>query len=235
MRGGGTSQAGQAIGAGLVVDTSKLLQPHSRRERRRALGASSNRAWSSTSSNAQLRPHGLRFAPDISTASRATIGGMIANNSCGASIGALRQDDRPRPRAGRRAERRHVRPSRRAIGAGARRAPAPAAASKPPAIGSCGNSGAPVATRSSGGYPKVMRRVGGYNLDEFDGSVEAVQPRARSSSAQRARSRLVTAAKLSLGSAAAGQGGPGDRVRRSARRSGRHTARSCDIGRRPSR
>ena len=34
--------------------------------------------------NAQLRPHALRFAPDISTASRATIGGMIANNSSGA-------------------------------------------------------------------------------------------------------------------------------------------------------
>ena len=34
--------------------------------------------------NAQLQPHGLRFAPDISTANRATIGGMIANNSSGA-------------------------------------------------------------------------------------------------------------------------------------------------------
>ena len=32
----------------------------------------------------ELRPHDLRFAPDISTASRATIGGMIANNSSGA-------------------------------------------------------------------------------------------------------------------------------------------------------
>ena len=34
--------------------------------------------------NAQMAPLGLRFAPDISTASRATIGGMMANNSCGA-------------------------------------------------------------------------------------------------------------------------------------------------------
>ena len=34
--------------------------------------------------NAHLRPHGLRFAPDVSTASRATIGGMMANNSSGA-------------------------------------------------------------------------------------------------------------------------------------------------------
>ena len=34
--------------------------------------------------NAELAPHRLRFAPDISTASRATIGGMISNNSSGA-------------------------------------------------------------------------------------------------------------------------------------------------------
>src|SRR4029450_769235 len=34
--------------------------------------------------NARLRPHGLRFATDISTASRATVGGMISNNSSGA-------------------------------------------------------------------------------------------------------------------------------------------------------
>ena len=34
--------------------------------------------------NAQLKSHNLRFAPDISTASRATVGGMMGNNSCGA-------------------------------------------------------------------------------------------------------------------------------------------------------
>ena len=34
--------------------------------------------------NAELAPHGLHFAPDVATSSRATIGGMIANNSCGA-------------------------------------------------------------------------------------------------------------------------------------------------------
>src|SRR5207237_6173002 len=33
--------------------------------------------------NLALKPHGLQFAPDISTASRATIGGMVANNSSG--------------------------------------------------------------------------------------------------------------------------------------------------------
>src|SRR5262245_57139419 len=83
MRGGGTSQAGQAIGPGLVVDTSKYL--------RTVLELNVAERWARVEPglvldelNAQLRPHGLRFAPDVSTASRATIGGMMANNSSGA-------------------------------------------------------------------------------------------------------------------------------------------------------
>ena len=83
MRGGGTSQAGQAIGPGLVVDTSKYL--------RAILDLNVAERWARVEPglvldelNAHLKPHGLRFAPDISTASRATIGGMMANNSSGA-------------------------------------------------------------------------------------------------------------------------------------------------------
>ena len=83
MRGGGTSQAGQAIGAGLVVDTSKYLNA--------ILELNAQERWARVEPgvvldelNAQLRPHGLRFAPDVSTASRATLGGMMANNSSGA-------------------------------------------------------------------------------------------------------------------------------------------------------
>ncbi len=83
MRGGGTSQAGQAIGAGLVVDTSKYFN--------RLLTVNAEEQWARVEPglvldelNAVLRPHGLRFAPDVSTASRATIGGMMANNSSGA-------------------------------------------------------------------------------------------------------------------------------------------------------
>jgi FAD/FMN-containing dehydrogenase/Fe-S oxidoreductase len=83
MRGGGTSQAGQAIGPGLVVDTSKYLTT--------LLDLNVAERWAHVEPglvldelNAQLRPHGLRFAPDVSTASRATIGGMMANNSSGA-------------------------------------------------------------------------------------------------------------------------------------------------------
>ena len=83
MRGGGTSQAGQAIGAGLIVDTSKHFN--------RILEVNAAERWARVEPgivlddlNAALAPHRLRFAPDISSASRATVGGMIANNSAGA-------------------------------------------------------------------------------------------------------------------------------------------------------
>src|SRR5882724_1355678 len=82
-RGGGTSQAGQAIGAGIQIDTSKYLN------RVLEVNVSERWAWIEPgvvldALNAQLKANGLRFAPDISTASRATVGGMIANNSSGA-------------------------------------------------------------------------------------------------------------------------------------------------------
>ena len=83
LRGGGTSQCGQAIGTGLVIDTSKYLNA--------VLEVNVAERWARVEPgivldelNAQLRPHGLRFAPDVSTASRATVGGMMANNSSGA-------------------------------------------------------------------------------------------------------------------------------------------------------
>src|SRR5436190_24118010 len=83
MRGGGTSQAGQAIGEGIQVDTSKYYN--------RLLEVNAAERWARVEPgivldelNAALRPHNLRFAPDISTASRATVGGMMANNSSGA-------------------------------------------------------------------------------------------------------------------------------------------------------
>src|SRR5688500_1410150 len=83
MRGGGTSQAGQAIGAGLQIDTSKYFN--------RILEVNAAERWARVEPgivldelNAALKADGLRFAPDISTANRATVGGMMANNSSGA-------------------------------------------------------------------------------------------------------------------------------------------------------
>src|SRR5687768_114243 len=83
MRGGGTSQAGQAIGSGIQIDISKYFN--------QILEVNVEERWASVQPgivldelNAALRPHAMRFAPDISTASRATVGGMMANNSSGA-------------------------------------------------------------------------------------------------------------------------------------------------------
>src|SRR5450631_4167195 len=82
-RGGGTSQAGQTVGNSLVIDCSKYLT--------RVLDLDIKRARCTVEPgivldelNRQLKPHGLWFPVDISTASRATIGGMVGNNSCGA-------------------------------------------------------------------------------------------------------------------------------------------------------
>ncbi|MGD9696039.1 MAG: FAD-binding and (Fe-S)-binding domain-containing protein [Thermoleophilia bacterium] len=81
MRGAGTSLAGQAVGTGLVVDCSALaaidIDPGARRARvgPGAVLDDLNRAAGA---------HGLAFGPDVATASRATLGGMIANNSAGA-------------------------------------------------------------------------------------------------------------------------------------------------------
>ena len=83
VRGGGTSQAGQAIGSGLQIDTSKHFN--------RLLELNADERWARVQPgivlaelNARLHTHGVRFAPDISTANRATVGGMMANNSSGA-------------------------------------------------------------------------------------------------------------------------------------------------------
>jgi FAD/FMN-containing dehydrogenase/Fe-S oxidoreductase len=82
-RGGGTSQCGQTVGRALVVDCSKHMDGVLAVdvEQRRALvqpGVVLERL------NKSLKPKGLFFPVDVSTGDRATIGGMTANNSCGA-------------------------------------------------------------------------------------------------------------------------------------------------------
>src|SRR5947207_8646094 len=81
-RGGGTSQCGQTVNEGIVVDFSKHLN--------RILSLDvANRTCVVEPGivlddlNRQLRKHGLWFPVDVSTASRATVGGMAGNNSCG--------------------------------------------------------------------------------------------------------------------------------------------------------
>ncbi|MGJ5019347.1 FAD-binding and (Fe-S)-binding domain-containing protein [Bradyrhizobium oligotrophicum] len=81
-RGGGTSQCGQTVNEGIVVDFSKHLN------RIVSLDVEARTCVVEPGIvlddlNRQLRKHGLWFPVDVSTASRATIGGMAGNNSCG--------------------------------------------------------------------------------------------------------------------------------------------------------
>jgi FAD/FMN-containing dehydrogenase/Fe-S oxidoreductase len=164
-RGGGTSQAGQAIGAGLQLDTSKYLN------RILEVNVAERWAWIEPGVvldelNAQLKAHGLRFAPDISTASRATIGGMIANNSSGArSVLYGKTID-------------HVLEQQVVLSDGsvAHFRPLAAAALEAACSGTtleaaCYRTVRDLATAQRDEidrrFPKVLRRVGGYNLDEF--------------------------------------------------------------------
>src|SRR5438270_354049 len=82
-RGAGTSLVGNAIGDGLIVDFSR----HNRRISELDLEKRSVRVGAGVvldQLNAFLKPHGFCFGPDVATSSRATLGGMIANNSSGA-------------------------------------------------------------------------------------------------------------------------------------------------------
>jgi FAD/FMN-containing dehydrogenase/Fe-S oxidoreductase len=161
-RGAGTSQNGQPLGEAVIVDTNRHLDrvleldPESRTVRVEP-GVVLERL------NARLRPHGLFFPVEPSTASRCTIGGMAGNNSSGARSlrygkmvdnvqaidavladgTALRFDRVPGNAEGLSA--RHLDIVQRLRALGARVAPL-------------------VAAR----FPKVQRRVGGYNLDTID-------------------------------------------------------------------
>jgi FAD/FMN-containing dehydrogenase/Fe-S oxidoreductase len=81
-RGGGTSIAGNALSTGLVLDLSRHLNHvlHIDPEQQTALVEPGTVLDAITAAAA---PHGLRFGPDPSTHSRATIGGAIGNNACG--------------------------------------------------------------------------------------------------------------------------------------------------------
>ncbi len=82
-RGGGTSLAGQTVGHSIVLDFSKYMQ--------NVLEVNKEELWCRVEPglvqdelNAYVRGLGLQFGPDTSTSNRATIGGMIGNNSAGA-------------------------------------------------------------------------------------------------------------------------------------------------------
>jgi FAD/FMN-containing dehydrogenase/Fe-S oxidoreductase len=81
-RGGGTSQCGQTVGEALVIDTSKWLNNIVEfNEAARTVTVEPGVVLDHL--NAWLKPYGLWFPVDVSTAAQCTIGGMAGNNSCG--------------------------------------------------------------------------------------------------------------------------------------------------------
>jgi FAD/FMN-containing dehydrogenase/Fe-S oxidoreductase len=155
-RGGGTSQAGQTVNRSVILDCSRYLN------RIIAIDAADRRCLVEPGIvldelNRALKPHGLWFPVDISTASRATIGGMVGNNSCGArslrygntrenvlSIDAVLADG-TRAHFGLMGE---------------------AGVDVPPAlVRDLVAIAAREANEIERQFPKVQRRVGGYNLD----------------------------------------------------------------------
>lgn len=159
-RGAGTSQCGQTVGEALVLDNSKWLnQVIDFDPEARTVTVEPGMVLDHL--NAWLKPHGLWFPVDVSTAAQCTIGGMAGNNSCGsrsieygnmvhnvAAIDAVLADGTQ----GRFGRLEQMAASGRIgdIVAGLQR----------------------IAVRERGEIaervPKVLRRVGGYNIDLFD-------------------------------------------------------------------
>ena len=160
-RGAGTSQAGQTVNSSLVIDCSKYL------DHLLELDVPGRRCVVEPGMvldelNRRLRPHGLWFPVDISTASRATIGGMVGNNSCGArslrygntrenvlSVDAVLAD-------GAVAHFACVAPDLSDL---------PARSPLAPLARALLDLAAREADEIEANFPKLQRRVGGYNLD----------------------------------------------------------------------
>src|ERR1700726_4919967 len=160
-RGGGTSQCGQTVNDGIVIDFSKHLN--------RIVSLDlENRSCVVEPGivlddlNRQLKKHGLWFPVDVSTASRATIGGMVGNNSCGGRslrYGTMRDNTRSMDAALADGTLLH-------FGEVPRDLPRTDSSDSGLALFrdmlALGKREAPeIAER----FPKVQRRVGGYNLD----------------------------------------------------------------------
>ena len=147
MRGAGTSLAGQAVGTGLVVDCSALhgvtIDPDART-------AQVEPGVVLDQLNAAAAEHGLAFGPDVATASRATLGGMIANNSAGARSIAY----------GLTAD--HVVGLEVVLSDGTR-----AHLLKGVAAAAAFEAARPLAEQACA--PRLLRRVSGYNLNALEG------------------------------------------------------------------
>ena len=153
-RGGGTSQCGQTVNDGIVIDFSKHLN------RMLSLDVENRSCVVEPGIvlddlNRQIKKHGLWFPVDVSTASRATIGGMAGNNSCGGRslrYGTMRDNTLSMQAA--LADGQLLR-----FGEVARDDSGSDLFRDMLALGER------EATEIADKFPKVQRRVGGYNLD----------------------------------------------------------------------
>jgi FAD/FMN-containing dehydrogenase/Fe-S oxidoreductase len=160
-RGGGTSQSGQTVNESLVVDCSKHLTKIV------ALDVPGRRCAVEPGIvlddlNRALKPHGLWFPVDVSTASRATIGGMAANNSCGGRslrYGTMRDNTLSIDAVLADGTRAHFGPVAPDL------SDLPADDALRPLAHDLLRLARREADEIAARYPKVQRRVGGYNLD----------------------------------------------------------------------
>ena len=164
-RGGGTALAGQACNAAIVLDFSKYMNSIRRIDAARGF-ATVEPGVVQAQLNAAIAPESLFFAPDPSTKDRCTIGGMIGNNSCGAHSAAY----------GKTVD--NVESLEVALYDGTRLSLGPggegeafAAAVRGGREGEIYTATRALAARSADEirrrYPKIPRRVSGYNLDEL--------------------------------------------------------------------
>src|ERR1700744_5977243 len=160
-RGGGTSQCGQTINDGLVIDLSKHLNKLiSLDVENRTCVVEPGIVLDDL--NRQLKKHGLWFPVDVSTASRATIGGMAGNNSCGGRslrYGTMRDNTLSMDAALADGTRLHYGEVSRALANVNISDQGRELFRDMLALGE--REAAEIAER----FPKVQRRVGGYNLD----------------------------------------------------------------------
>lgn len=166
-RGGGTSQCGQTVNQALVIDNSKhfnkILELDV--ENRRCVVQPGivldelNRA---------LKPHGLWFPVDVSTASRATIGGMTANNSCGGRslrYGIMRDNVLSIEAVMADGAKMHFGPFGSAQNLNGSNGVAGSEAEYRALVEDMLALGMREAEEIAAQFPNVMRRVGGYNID----------------------------------------------------------------------
>lgn len=166
-RGGGTSLAGQTVGRAVVIDVSKHLT--------RILDVDEAGRTATVEPgvvrdalNDRLAPLGLQFTPDVSTTNRAAIGGMVANNSAGTrSIKYGKSVDQVVAASCLLVDGSVVRFGE------ADAATLDAKCAQDDLEGGIYRTVRRLVTEHEdeilARYPKVMRRVGGYNLDEFVG------------------------------------------------------------------